>query len=218
MEALPTPDQLNAALQKCLGLLAEEMPKVADPEVRANMQAIAGELQKNQAILQVEYPKALAHIQETSAAAQQSAQQTLAEMEKLQAQIDAMDAEQKAPKLEAPPAPPAMPEVDPALGGQWRAELLAWLAGRNPVKRAEQNLDNDGSIATYWKESEGAEESEGASQPKPATPAANPPAGRPALRPKTLRPLSRPPEAPKPESPKPPAHDESIGKMSFDDE
>jgi hypothetical protein len=210
MDALPNLDQFNRAFAKCARMLAEEMPKMTDPAMRAQVQAIAADLEKNQAILQVEYPKVLSHIQETADKVKQSAQQSLADVQDLRAKIAAMEAEQAMPAVEVPPAPPARPEVDPALGGQWRAELLAWLTSRDAVKGQEEIRDKEGSVATFWKDTEGAEETPAAPTP--------PPAESPVLRPKSSRPLSRPSAEPKKPEAEPPQYDESIGKMSFDDE
>lgn len=149
MNTIPSLDQLTGALQKCAKALADEIQSVTDPALREQLQTLAGDLQKNQAILQAEHPKMLADIKGSGDKVKQSAQQSLDEAKQLQARIEAMKAAPPKPKA-APPAPAATPKVavDPALGATYRAELLGWFAKRDGTTVQPPRKD-EGSVADF---------------------------------------------------------------------
>lgn len=156
---------------------------------------------------------------------QKDAQKLQAELEELQRQSQQARAEADAhmnavmeKQVVPPPAPPAVPDnkVELKSGGDLRKELLQ-AAGLPETATQKMGFDDAGSIARMWSETESGDHGT-ASAPtaaQPATPAN--PAARPTLKPRPLTPLRRPPQEKTPAAPQP-SHDESIGKMDFEDE
>jgi hypothetical protein len=82
-----------------------------------------------------------------------------------------------------------------------------------------KGFDDAASIARAWSETEEAEHEQSVSSPAKSGPPAPPATDRPILKPKSLPPLSRPRREATSKESKPTFNDnESIGKMSFDDE
>lgn len=208
------PSNIWKYLDECQDALRKTQETLTNPKQKQILGELLAQAAEKRREFQSKVPGLLADLRKTEQEGLDWVQNFSAQIKQTEKDVQdklRAEAEQAASFQKPQPAAPAVP-VDANHGAGLALEMLDTLGLLKTAAPGQKGFEDAGSIARMWSETETPDHDKEA--PAAGAPAAK--TERTTLKPRPT-PLRRPPREEKPTKSEPP-HDESIGKVSFEDE